>query len=265
VGDEPLSLADYKIGDEERMGQGSEGMFRFPEDAVATPGQVIVIARRARLPRPLWRQPGFEFYDADPAVPDMLPTGSGPAASCFWRTTATRCCWSGPTTFRDALNWGDSAYFFTPSVPPWRPGKPWLAFPASCDRDSAADWAASATAHARRCHPHWRMSRRRIPPPPDVELTGPIGAIQGSGAASPYLDEVVTFRGVVTGIQEHRNSRGAVWYTTFVQDDAAAADGDPLTSDGIAVFTATAHPSFQPGDIAAGTRPRHRILRADGD
>ena len=63
-----------------------------------------------------------------------------------------------------------------------------------------------------------------------------IGAIQGGAAESPYLNRFVTFRGVVVGRYEDENTRGDVYYTLFVQSLAGQTDGDPATSDGIAVF-----------------------------
>jgi predicted extracellular nuclease len=66
--------------------------------------------------------------------------------------------------------------------------------------------------------------------------TLPIGAIQGAGEVSPYLNRFVNFSGVVVGRYEDENTRGDVYYTLFVQDLAGATDDDPLTSDGIAVF-----------------------------
>lgn len=63
-----------------------------------------------------------------------------------------------------------------------------------------------------------------------------IGVIQGASDVSPYLNRFVSFRGVVVGRYEDENTRGDVYYTLFVQDLPGAADGDPATSDGIAVF-----------------------------
>lgn len=64
----------------------------------------------------------------------------------------------------------------------------------------------------------------------------PIGAIQGTTDTSPYLNRFVNFRGIVAGRYEDENTRGDVYYTLFVQNLPADADGDPTTSDGIAVF-----------------------------
>ena len=63
-----------------------------------------------------------------------------------------------------------------------------------------------------------------------------IGAIQGSEGESPYLNRFVNFRGVVVGRYEDQNTRGDVYYTLFVQDVPNTTDGDPATSDAIAVF-----------------------------
>jgi len=65
----------------------------------------------------------------------------------------------------------------------------------------------------------------------NVAVTGttPIPAIQGNGASSPLVGQKVTTQGVVTKLT---NSG------FFMQDEAG--DGDPLTSDGIYVYTGTA-------------------------
>ena len=57
----------------------------------------------------------------------------------------------------------------------------------------------------------------------------PIYAIQGSGSTSPLLGQSVTTTGVVTKLTNNG---------FFMQDPNG--DGDPLTSDGILVFTSTA-------------------------
>jgi hypothetical protein len=61
----------------------------------------------------------------------------------------------------------------------------------------------------------------------------PIHDIQGPGASSPIPGSVVTTRGVVTGVK----SNGF-----FIQAPDAEADADPLTSEGIFVFTSSAPP-----------------------
>jgi uncharacterized protein len=67
----------------------------------------------------------------------------------------------------------------------------------------------------------------------DFVLT-PIHDIQGPGASSPLVGSNITTRGVVTG----RKSNGF-----FMQEPDATIDADPLTSEGIFVFTSVAPPA----------------------
>jgi hypothetical protein len=67
----------------------------------------------------------------------------------------------------------------------------------------------------------------------DVLLTA-IHAIQGAGATSPLAGTTVSTRGVVTALK----SNGF-----FLQTPDADADGDPLTSEGIVVFTGSTLPA----------------------
>ena len=62
----------------------------------------------------------------------------------------------------------------------------------------------------------------------------PIHGIQGTGSSSPYAGQAVRTVGIVTGVK----SNGF-----FIQTAEADADADPLTSEGIAVFTSAAPPA----------------------
>ncbi len=66
----------------------------------------------------------------------------------------------------------------------------------------------------------------------DVALT-PIHDIQGPGAASP-LSGTVSTRGIVTGVKTNG---------FFIQEPDATIDANPLTSEGILVFTSSAPPA----------------------
>ncbi len=75
----------------------------------------------------------------------------------------------------------------------------------------------------------------------------PVGAaiytIQGSGASSPLVGQVVTTSGVVTKVVNNG---------FFIQD--LGGDGDPATSDGIYVFTSSAPPAtVAPGNLVQVT------------
>lgn len=78
----------------------------------------------------------------------------------------------------------------------------------------------------------------------DLVIT-PIHAIQGNGATSPLANQFVNVIGIVTG----RKGNGF-----FLQASDAEADADPLTSEGVLVFTGGA-PS---AEAAVGNRVRVR-------
>ncbi len=63
----------------------------------------------------------------------------------------------------------------------------------------------------------------------------PIHAIQGAGSTSPYVEQTVTTRGVVTA---RRYNNGF-----FIQTPDALVDADSNTSEGIFVFTSSAPPA----------------------
>lgn len=73
----------------------------------------------------------------------------------------------------------------------------------------------------------------------DVTLT-PIHDVQGPGANLPVTGSPVTVRGVVTGVR----SNGF-----FIQEPDVTTDADPVTSEGILVFTS----STPPAAVVVGT------------
>lgn len=77
----------------------------------------------------------------------------------------------------------------------------------------------------------------------DVPLTL-ISTIQGTGAASPMVGDSVVVEAVVTAILSDLNR-------VIIQEEAADDDGDPLTSEGIAVFGGTL-----PDGLTVGTTVR---------
>jgi uncharacterized protein len=242
-GREPLDISNYKLGDEARSG-GSEGMMRFPDAAVIQPGQVIVIAQTAVGFRARFGfNPDYEMRDTDPNVPVMRHFP-------LWANGRILLANRGDDILLldernqivDAINYGSSTTFFSPAIAPVFQGQSIERIPAHCDTDSAADW-----------QPQREPTPGRIirdgecaPPPPETLL--PIGAIQGPGNVSPYVNQIVTFRGVVTGIHEDQNASGVIYYTFFAQDLPGMEDGDPATSDGIAVFTGRQRPVARIGD-----------------
>ncbi|MDX1615915.1 MAG: lamin tail domain-containing protein [Candidatus Promineifilaceae bacterium] len=243
LGPSAVSLDDLLLGDEESRG-GGEGMYRFPLETVLTPGQVIVVAQHHGGFRALFGDaPDFEFKDGSPQVPDMIP-------ELAWATGELALNNDGDEVMLirtnglviDAVVYGNSqglSAFRPPSVVDVARGQSIARVPASCDVDSADDWLIQS-----------------VPNPGRVDLGGscrqgatltddtvPIGRVQGPEDISPMVSQQVTVAGTVTGQMADRNARGVVFHSFFVQNNADQADGDPRTSDGIAVFTgATALP-----------------------
>jgi uncharacterized protein len=242
-GAEPLDLSGYKLGDEARSG-GSEGMMRFPDGAVVQPGQVIVVAQTAVGFRARFGfNPDYELRDTDSAVPVM-------AHYSLWASGRVLLANQGDDVLLldeqdqivDAINYGNITTFFSPAIAPVFQGQSIERIPAHCDTNSAADWQPQ-----REPTPGRIMTEGECAPTSPEDLLT-IGAIQGAGDVSPYVNQIVTFRGVVTGIHEDQNASGTVYYTLFVQDLPGTADGEPATSDGIAVFTGRQRPAAQIGD-----------------
>ncbi len=254
LGDEPLELAGYGLGDEELLGAG-EGMVRFPSGSVIGAGDVIVVAQTAVGFRALFGvNPNFELVDSDTAVPDMIIDTEWASGQIALANDGDEILLiDNQNNLLDSLNYGDRYTYFTPSIPLPAAGQSIERLPATCDTDSAVDWQP-----------------QQYPTPGAVQLEGtcnaaretaagnsatyrPIGQIQGPGDTSPLINQIVTFRGVVTGEREDQNAAGVIYYTLFVQDVPGLEDADSATSDGIAVFLGRQPPAYQQGDLITVT------------
>jgi predicted extracellular nuclease len=94
-------------------------------------------------------------------------------------------------------------------------------------------------------------------PPPEPDVTK-IHDVQGPGAESPLAGENVTIEGVVTGIDDEIGASFGPDNTIrrypedagiFVQEEAADADSNPDTSEGIFVGYVRDRDSYKPGDV----------------
>ena len=244
LGTETLDLSDIKVGD--ATGSGSrEGMVRFPEGTTLDPGQIIVVAQTATGFRALFGQnPTYEITPSDETVPDMR-------LYRLWATGSLGLSNDGDEVvllnkangFIDGVAYGDSTTLFEPAVLGVFTGQSIERVPADCDTDAAADWQP-----------------QELPTPGVLTFAGectipeetldllPIGQIQGSGPVAVRVNETVTFRGVVTGVYAERNTAGLTFYTLFVQDIPGTEDGDPATSDAVAVFLGREQPRYTLGD-----------------
>ena len=254
LGDEPLELAGYGLGDEELPGEG-EGMVRFPAGSAIGAGDVIVVAQTAVGFRALFGvNPDYEIVDSDSAVADMIIDAQWASGQIALANDGDEIILiDEQDNLLDSLNYGDKYAYFTPSIPLPAAGQSIERLPAKCDTDSAVDWQP-----------------QHFPTPGTVLLQGTcneapetaaantvtyraIGEIQGPGDTSPLINQIVTFRGIVTGAREDQNAAGVIYYTLFVQDSPGLEDSDSATSDGIAVFLGRQPPTFQPGDLVTVT------------
>ena len=247
LSDQTIYLAGYGLGDEEHIG-GGEGMLRFPDGSKIGAGKAIIVSRTAVGFRALFgTSPDFEIQDTDTSVPDMLVDANWSSGQLALANDGDEILLiDHQDRIVDALSYGDSTVFFSPSIPLVVSGQSVERFPANCDTDSAVDWRTQS-----------------LPAPGELIIDGQctlapdnskvshlqtIGEIQGAGDVSPFLNQVVTFRGLVTGIMEDQNASGVIFYTIFLQDIPGFNDGDPETSDAVAVFLGRQKPVYRPGD-----------------
>lgn len=245
LGSSDLDLSTYKLGDAAER-DGAEGMLQFPARAQLEAGAVIIVAQTATgFAASFGRLPDYEITDSDAAVPDMIEYTTWSSGAFRLSNLRDEVLLLGPDDeIVDAMNYGESSFFFDPPVGPALSGQSLERIPAHCDSDSATDWQPQIE-----------------PTPGEILLDGdcrtpftaaqadvrPIGEIQGDGNTTPYLNQLVAFRGVVTGMMADQNTAGTIFYTLFVQDLVGEADGDPATSDGIAVFLGLTRPSYPIG------------------
>lgn len=246
VGETAIDISDYSVGDAATAGD-YEGMYRFPPDAIIKPGQVIVVAQTAvSFHRQYGFNPDYEINDTDATIPDMRSYPLWAGGELGLANDGDELLLLHQLTVLDSLNYGDSEFFFTPAINGVLRGQSIERVPANCDTDSAAGWLP-----------------REVPTPGQISLEGdcpvlrqpaassplqPIGDIQGSGDYSPYVNQIVEFRGIVTGMQADQNTAGTTYYTLFVQDMDGETDGNPATSDAIPVFLGWERPFLQSGD-----------------
>lgn len=241
-----LSLDTVRVGDEETTGDG-EGMLRFPKGAMIGAGETALIAQTAVGFRALFGfAPDFEMVSSDTTVPDMRPSRLWATGDVALGNDGDEVLLLQDNVIIDAVNYGDRSTFFAPSVATVLPGQSIVRQPANCDSDSAADWQTAlrptpgAVTLAEAC--------RTLPQSTPSDALSTIGEIQGPGAASPFVNQTVSFRGIMTGYHADTNASGITFYTLFVQEPLDQSDGDPATSDGLAVFLGRKRPFTKVGD-----------------
>jgi endonuclease/exonuclease/phosphatase family metal-dependent hydrolase len=248
MGPGQVDLSLYKLGDAETRG-ANEGMYAFPEGANIRPGQVVVVAQRANAFQAVYGwYPDYEVMDSVADIADMRPYAAWAGGQLALANEGDEVVLlDGQNRLVDVAVYGAGRLvegFVAPTIARVLPGQSLERRPAHCDSDTAADWRVKLS-----------------PSPGQLTLEGScprllpsgaflrIGDIQGGSAESPYVNQRVSFRGVVTGLMEDQNVRGARFYTAFVQDPLGTEDGRQLTSDGIAVFLGPYIPEVVLGDL----------------
>lgn len=247
VGTVVLDLSGIKVGDEEMAG-GGEGMRRFPEGAQIVPEQAVVVAQTAVGFRFLFGQnPDFELLDSDPDVPDMRNYPLWAGGDIALANGGDEVLLLDEKNQRiDSINYGEKVTYFSPAVTAVFQGQSIERSPANCDSNTATDWQPQAQPTPGVVL--FDDACRTPINPAELESLPPIGNIQGALDVAARLNQTVTFRGIVTGIYEDRNASGTTFYTAFLQDVPGFEDGDPATSDGIALFLGRERPFFHMGD-----------------
>jgi hypothetical protein len=136
-----VSLQDFKLGDEEKAADG-EGMLRFPEGSRFEAGQAIVVAHHAAAFFTKYGYlPDYELFDSLSEVPDLLVyTDWGTSSLSLHNEGDELLILDGLDQVIEALSYGDSSIFFSPSIPLSTEGCSLERYPGNQDTNSASDW-----------------------------------------------------------------------------------------------------------------------------
>lgn len=251
-----IDLSTFKIGDEESRG-GGEGMMRFPDGSSIGSGKTIVVAQSSTGFESLFtRQPDYEISDSTPSVRNLMPYRTWSAGDIRLANDGDEILILDEMNVAvDVVAYGDSTFseigvFTGPTVASVYTGQSIERVPADCDSDSGSDWQPNRTpspwesSYAGEC-----ISGER----PDLRSHMLIGTIQGQTDVSAYTNQHVSFRAIVSGVLEDQNEQGLIYYSIFAQDLPGFDDNNPLTSDGIAIFTGRIKPEVIPGDVVTIT------------
>ena len=232
--DQPLDISNFKVGDEETREQ-REGMVYFPDGTLIEGQRSFVIAQSAAAFQLRWGfLPNFELRPTDGNVPVLASVAFVNGVIQLANGGDELLVLDAEDGLVDVVSYEGGAA---------GRGESLARVPGNCVEG--------------------RFQPQREPDPGAVIVSAecptnmiepitaespPIGQLQGRGDVSPFVNQSVTFEGVVTGFHEDQNAAGTIFYTLFVQDLVGREDGDPLTSDGLPVFLGRNVPQVQIGD-----------------
>lgn len=141
AGDGPANLYDYKIGDEETIGQG-EGMMRFPPGSVLLEGDILVVANQAlSFYSKYGFYPDFELVNTNAAIPDLTNYGEWSGGSINLSQSEDELLLLDKSDHvQDSLSWGGSTWAFSPAILGVAQGHSLARIPANVDTNQASDW-----------------------------------------------------------------------------------------------------------------------------
>jgi hypothetical protein len=145
AGSGPANLYDYKIGDEETIGQG-EGMMRFPPGSVLLEDEILVVANQASSFYSKYGfYPDFELANTDAVVPDLTTYGEWSSGSINLSQTEDELLLLDKNDqVQDSLSWESSTWAFSPAIPGVPQGYSLARVPANVDTNQASDWVGQA-------------------------------------------------------------------------------------------------------------------------
>ncbi len=207
-----VDIQNYKVGDEESRGQ-REGMMRFAESTVVQARQSITIAQSRDAFAARW---GFEptfWLDGDARLRavdfvggDFRLANDGDEVILL----------DADNALVDAVSYGDSNVILSPPIIGTGRGESFARLLANCDTDRSADFKPLNQPTPGLANFADECSSESLA---DASSGGlPIGQLQGTGVVSPYVNEFVSFEGVVTGFHRDQNASGVIFHTVFVQD-----------------------------------------------
>ncbi|RMF32277.1 MAG: lamin tail domain-containing protein, partial [Chloroflexi bacterium] len=142
-----VDLSGYKVGDDEKVSGGAEGMMQFPAGSSIGPGEAVIVANKATAFSAVYGfNPDYEMNDTDPTVPDMTKYTAWSNGNVSLRNAGDEVLLlDGTDNIVDAVSWGDSTYAFDPSVPGVAEGHSIERYPPDQDTDTADDWRDQAS------------------------------------------------------------------------------------------------------------------------
>ena len=249
AGSSAVSIAGWSVQYTSAAGTGLFGSFVTPLTGTLQPGQyyLVKLATTTTGATALPTADASGTTDMAQAAGKVALVSSATGLACNGASTA--CTPAQLAQIVDLVGYGTTANFFEGAAAP-APSKTTAVLRASngCTDtgNNASDFAAGTPAPRNSLTAPAPCSGGTTPPPPPpppppapppAPPTAAIYQIQGSGATSPYVGQVVTTSGVVTKV----NNNGF-----FLQDPIG--DGNPATSDGIFVFTST-QPTVSAGQV----------------